>query len=398
MVYYSRYYIQEMLLVCFTYGAIVCGYRYCLYCRYSKERRLPWVIGVGICLGLMHATKETSVVVFGAMVTALALTVLTYRVRGGGNIDFRRTMNFGHVLLALGTAFSVSGLLYSSFLTHPRGIVDAFLTYRAFFDKAVHSEWHSHSWYFYLNLIRGETIVLIISTAGFVAAFFPRRRFDVDRNLLSFLAFYTLTSAFIYSAIPYKTPWSALGIYHGLILMAALGAAILLSESSKKWTAAISVFLIAGSIHLGIQAYLLNFKYEADPTNPYTYGHTSKDIFAVTNAVEEIAAIHPDGKNLFIEVICPDDDYWPLPWYLRSFTNIGWFDSVDFDIPAAPVIIASPRVESALIEKIYDLPPPGEKTLYVPLFDSYTEIRPLVEIRGYVTKEIGDRLRDMKER
>ena len=28
MVFYSRYYIQEMLLVCFTFGVIVCGYRY----------------------------------------------------------------------------------------------------------------------------------------------------------------------------------------------------------------------------------------------------------------------------------------------------------------------------------------------------------------------------------
>jgi len=28
MVFYSRYYIQEMLLVCFTFGAIVSGYRY----------------------------------------------------------------------------------------------------------------------------------------------------------------------------------------------------------------------------------------------------------------------------------------------------------------------------------------------------------------------------------
>ena len=28
MVFYSRYFIHEMLLVCFTAGAIVCGYRY----------------------------------------------------------------------------------------------------------------------------------------------------------------------------------------------------------------------------------------------------------------------------------------------------------------------------------------------------------------------------------
>jgi len=241
-------------------------------------------------------------------------------------------------------------------------------------------------------------IVLILSVVGLTAAFGGSRRLEGDQNLASFLAFYTVTSTLVYSALPYKTPWSVMGSFHGLILMAALGAAVLLPAGSRKWLKVISLFLVAGSIHLGTRAYLLNFRYEAAPTNPYVYAHTGMDIFAVTRAIEEIAGIHPDGRNVFIEVIFPDDDYWPLPWYLRSFPNVGWFSSVDFAVSAAPVIIASPLVESALAEKIYSLPPPGEKTLYVPLFDSYTEIRPLVEIRGYVTKEIKDRLQDMKNR
>ena len=42
------------------------------------------------------------------------------------------------------------------------------------------------------------------------------------------------------------------------------------------------------------------------------------------------------------------------------------------------------------MRKLYELPEPGEKHLYVPLFDGYTELRPEVELRGYVKKELWD--------
>src|SRR5262245_11906422 len=44
-VYYSRYYIQEMLLVCFTFGLIGCGW------RFVRSRRAAWAIGAGVFFG-----------------------------------------------------------------------------------------------------------------------------------------------------------------------------------------------------------------------------------------------------------------------------------------------------------------------------------------------------------
>ncbi len=106
--------------------------------------------------------------------------------------------------------------------------------------------------------------------------------------------------------------------------------------------------------------------------------------------IEEVALSHPDGRNLYVQVICPGDDYWPLPWYLRAFANIGWWKQVDENTPSAPLIIASPKVEAALMRKLYELPPPGQRYLYVPLFDTYTELRPRIELRGYVRKDLWD--------
>ena len=69
LVFYSRYYIQEMLLVCFTFGVIVCGY------RYLRTRALPWALATGVFVGLMHATKETCIIALCSMGLALVLSL-----------------------------------------------------------------------------------------------------------------------------------------------------------------------------------------------------------------------------------------------------------------------------------------------------------------------------------
>jgi len=58
-----------MLLVSFSFGVIVSGY------RYLKSRNPVWAFFTGVFLGLMHATKETSILVIGAMILALYLTM-----------------------------------------------------------------------------------------------------------------------------------------------------------------------------------------------------------------------------------------------------------------------------------------------------------------------------------
>ncbi|MCJ7811920.1 hypothetical protein MUP95_01200, partial [bacterium] len=175
------------------------------------------------------------------------------------------------------------------------------------------------------------------------------------------------------------------------ILCAAFGAASILNIQSSQWLKRFgSFFIFAVVCHLLIQSYFLNNQYVDDPSNPYVYAHTDKDIFKITEKINDIAEIYPDGKNIYIEVICPGNDYWPLPWYLRAFPNVGWWNQVDYSVPAAPIIIAMPSVESNLIKKLYQFPPPGEKSLYLPLFDQYVELRPLIEIRGYIQKDLWD--------
>ncbi|MHC4560897.1 MAG: hypothetical protein ACYTFW_24670, partial [Planctomycetota bacterium] len=140
------------------------------------------------------------------------------------------------------------------------------------------------------------------------------------------------------------------------------------------------------------QSYLSNYRYYADSRNPYVYAHPTAEVFTVVQKIEEYARVHEDGYKMPIDIICPGDDYWPLPWYLRSFKGIRWSNQVANDTDSAPLIIASPEVEAALTNKLYALTPLEERQMYLFLFDQpyYMWLRPEVKLLGFVRKDLWE--------
>ena len=395
LTYYSRYYIQEMLLVCFTLGAIGTGF------RYLKTRNIKWILLTGLFLGLMHATKETCILTFGAFFLSIIFTSFLNKKKETNSYLTLTSNKLQHLILMGVVAFMISALFYSSFLTHFPGILDSFKTYITYIHRAGQNDLHTHPWYYYLQLLTyykvgtgpawSEALIIILVITGVFRVFRKKEILGGNIQFYRFIAFYTIILTLTYSIIPYKTPWSMLSFFIAMILMAGLGAAYIVRQQSKVYLRALLIFLIfLGSMHLLYQAWSLSYKYDASPSNPYVYAHTSSDIFDISTRIKEVALVSPNGNETYIEVICTGDDYWPLPWYLRSFPNIGWWSKVDFEVPASPIIIATPEVEPDVLHKLYNIPPPGKKNLYLPLFDSYTELRPLVELRGYVIKELWD--------
>ncbi len=394
MVYYSRYYIQEVLLVCFTFGVIVSGY------RYTKNRNIGWILLAGVFLGLMHATKETCIIAFGSMLLALLLTLLVRGRQNGSVLNTVKAVKPSHLIAGLVAALVVSALFYSSFFSNPIGVLDSFRTYTTYLNRAGQNQLHIHPWHFYLKMLLyfkygsgpvwSEALIVILAAVGFIIAIRGKGLAGVNFHLLRFIAFYTLLMTVVYSVVPYKTPWCLLGFLHGMILLAAVGAVgIIKAVPTVLPRLIIALLLLAASVHLCFQAYLANYKYYADSRNPYVYAHPTTDVFTITKRVEELAKVHPDGLSMPVQVICPGGDYWPLPWYFRRFDKVWWWSDIDKNIMPAPVIIASASMEPKLTEYFY-LPPPGQKNLYIPLFDTYIELRPQVELRGYVTKDLSD--------
>lgn len=395
MVYYSRYYIQEMLLVCFTFAVIVSGY------RYARSGHIGWALCTGAMLGLMHATKETCVIAYGSMFLALVLVLVMQR-RKGAVTNWREKIKPSHIVAGIVAALIVSALFFSSFLSNPGGIVDSIRTYTVYLGR-VGSSLHVHPWYYYLNLLLyfqfgdgpvwTEALIVLLAVVGFIAVMVKKNRSGADLALLRFIAFYTLIMTVIYSAIPYKTPWCMLGFLHGMILLAGVGAVVLVKLAPNVVPRLLVLcILVEGSGHLIYQAYQSNYQYEADSRNPYVYAHPTPEVFTVVEKIQEYADVHKKGRNMDVEVICPGADYWPLPWYLRDFPNVRWRNRVVNDEPSAPIIIASASddLEVDLTNKLYNLTPVEERQMYLYMFDKpyYVWLRPQVKLRGFVRKDL----------
>lgn len=403
MVFYSRYYIQEMLLVCFTFGAIVSGY------RYTQSKNIAWALLTGAFLGLTYATKETCIIIFGSMFLAVVLTLVTGRQKSS-LANAVKAVKPSHLIAGLAAGIIVSALFFSSFLSNPGGILDSLRTYTTYFNRAGSSNLHIHPWYYYLKMliyfrygggpIWTEGLIVFLAAVGFIAAMLRKGPASVNIQLLRFIAFYTLILTAVYSVIPYKTPWCVLGFLHGMILLAGFGAVVLVKLVPSVLPRLIIICLLFdASVHLTWQAYRCSYRYYADSRNPYVYAHPTTEVFTVVQRMEEMARAlekmaleNPDKARMHIQVICPGKDYWPLPWYLRRFEKgiIDWWDQVDVNIPSAPLIIASPEVEASLTNKLYNLTPLEDRQMYVFLFDKpyYMWLRPKIKLLGFVRTDV----------
>jgi hypothetical protein len=181
-----------------------------------------------------------------------------------------------------------------------------------------------------------------------------------------------------------------------MILLAGAGAVWLVGAvRGTAVRAALGAVLIAAAAHLAWQAFSGSFRFPADPRNPYVYAHTGADVFRIAERVKDLARAHPDGSSMPLQIISREN-LWPLPWYLRGLSRVGWWNGVSDEAESAPVIIVTPDMEAALVRKLYDLPPPGERELYVGIFEEPVELRPQVELRGYAAKTLWDDFRRLE--
>jgi len=64
------------------------------------------------------------------------------------------------------------------------------------------------------------------------------------------------------------------------------------------------------------------FLHPADETNPYAYAHTSEDLLNLPAMIETVARQNAIASPR-IAVIAADP--WPLPWYLRHYSAVGFW-------------------------------------------------------------------------
>ncbi len=140
-----------------------------------------------------------------------------------------------------------------------------------------------------------------------------------------------------YSLIPYKTPWLVLNFIVPLALVAGYVIQFIY-ELDGGQVRIVAIFL---SLAIGISTYQtidLNFiNYDNDNSYyVYVYAHTRRGLLELVHNVEQIAK-EKEGPTTGITIVSPD--YWPLPWYLRNFSRVGYFGR--FAPSTEPLIIAN---------------------------------------------------------
>ena len=373
MVFYSRYYIHEMLLVFFTLLALAAGW------RYMRSRKVGWALLAGAAVGLMQATKETFILALAAMAGALILNRIWNRAPDN---TAAAKINFKHVLIAMGAWLAIVMILFTSFFTNAGGLLDSLRTYLPWLHRAGGASPHIHPWNFYLARLAffqagkgpvwSEGLILGLAMFGLIAAFRRRGLAEGNGAFIRFVAFYTVILTAIYCAIGYKTPWCLLGFWQGMILLAGVGISALIHWLPRRaWKIAVGLLLLAGAGQLAFQAWRSAVPYAADPRNPYVYAQTSPDVLNLVERLNSLAEASPQKNQLVVKVMSPEGDYWPLPWYLRRFTNVGWWSEMPPDA-FAPVMIVSTKFQANLDAKkthlmagLFELRPQSFFELYV---------------------------------
>ena len=357
VIYFNRFYIQETMFVAFGLAFVFCLWR---FIQKPDFREAVWL---GLTAGLLYATKETSLIVFGSAALALVLiwfwSRLKNRKRRGERTRTLRQADlkamikaFWPVLTAVLVFLAVSFIFYSSFLRYPQGLMESYRSLAGYTHKALEAGWHQHGFWYYFSLlffhkegpnspVFSEIPFLALALYGLVLSLagFSRKAAE---NFRPYLALFALVTALVYSAIPYKTPWNLLIFYAIFLVLAGVGFARLLALIKIRQAR----IILAGALLLwtGWQSYLVNIYFHSFPANPYVYAQTLPDFMRLVSRVEELASVSKDGREMLMKVIAPPEETWPLPWYLRRFTQVGYWtasEQVEALEPAEIVIMSA---------------------------------------------------------
>lgn len=351
-VYLSRYFIHETLFVFFTLGVIVASL------KFYEDTHPVYLILAAASLALLFATKETFIINAPVLLIALISTraylmlrkssarprsTASRQSRGSNRVGvaFRDTIEkFGGpttlilwALIATAVFVFLSVLFYSSFFTNfPKGVYDSLKTFDVWTKTGqtahVHPVWKYVQW-----LVLQESPLLILGSIGAVAAVWkPRSSFGL------FAAFWAFGTLAAYSLVPYKTPWIALNFIVPLTIVSGYALQTIYEASGKSLQTLISIGLLAVVVS-GYQMIDLNFiNYDNDDEYyVYVYAHSRREMLNLVDQINHLAQVTGEGGQMGVTIVSPD--YWPLPWYFRDYTRVGYYGRITAS--TEPVIIAS---------------------------------------------------------
>jgi len=363
-VYFSRYFIHEMLLVLFTVTTVVASV------MWWQRNRAVYLHAAAASAGLMFATKETAIVSAVVLIGAMVGTTVICALRGASSgvsdwgrevvMRLRQPRGLPFYVQGAGIFIAVNVLFYSSFFTHWQGVPDAVRTFTIWTKTGTSA--HTRPWHTYLAWLSAEELpLLLLGVAGALWALWKS-----DNRFAVFAALWTLGMLGAYSVIPYKTPWLTLNIIVPLAISG--GYAFDLLWHTRRFPPRAVPLLIAVAV-VGVGAYqtiVLNFAQYDNGRYPYVYAHTSRELLALVREIGRVQSLNPG-----VSIAITSPDHFPLSWYLREY-RAGYYGRPV--VTNDPLVVASeeqlPTLERAFGERYervgsYRLRPGVQLVLFV---------------------------------
>jgi uncharacterized protein (TIGR03663 family) len=379
-VFFSRYFIHEILFIFFTLAVVVA------LLKFSETRRPRYIVLAAASLALLGATKETWIITVGVWLIAIPCTWLWMKLRGRSfwppESDGTKespgpvvqqsvaAKPWTKTRLAIVAAVAFTAIwvtFYSSFFTNfPQGVIDSVKTYTIWTKTS--SAANVYDWTKYFDWMgRAELPILILGAGGIITALAQARsRFAV------FTAFWAMGIFAAYSLIPYKTPWLALSIILPFVIISGYVFEQMGGRRSLRVVAYLAL-MIAAIIEANQAVEISFFRYD-DTSETYSYAHTNRDFLNLIHEIEKIAAGNPAGEEIGIAEMSPE--YWPMPWYLRDYTHTGFWGHI---VPTNEPIIIAHQSQKAQIEEQF-----GDKYRLI----SEHDLRPGNRLYLYLRKDL----------
>ena len=326
-VYFSRYFIHEILFVFFSLGVIVA------WLWYRETGKKYYLMLASASAAMLFTTKETWIITTGVWLIAIPCTTIYLRLRGRNDdapagIEQQELGNTKLYLICAGIFVVIGVLLYTSFFTNPKGILDSVRTFTYWSRTGQTGIYNREWWTYFAWMWQEEAPILVLGAIGtLVAPFRARSYFTV------FCAFWSVGIFAAYSLVPYKTPWLALSLILPLTIMSGYAVSVAFQPGLRALTTVIAGMAIAGSLYQAIDVSFVNYDNDA---YAYVYAHTNRDFLGLISEIDSIAEANPAKKDIGITVMSPE--HWPLPWYLREYTHVGYWGKI---VPTSePIVIA----------------------------------------------------------
>ncbi len=334
LVYYSRMFIHEALLAFF-------GAAFLFSLARAPRHGLP-----GFLLGLMFATKETFAISVIAWTGAAALLAFENR-RSIDRAVLRAWLR--PAVLSLLAFVLTAAFFYTDAFRHPRGVIDAVRTF--FVYETVEGHDKPIGWYFQFLVLPQKsaglwwfgTPLVLLALWAFAATF--RNTDNSSRMAVRFLAYSAAGHFLIYSLIAYKTPWLAFLPWAHVCLLAGFSIAEIFKQGviAKVTLTIVTVVCLVTQFR---QTRAATGRLASDERNPFAYVPTRPDVEKLESWIGELRAVMPSGSLDSVAVV--GSDYWPLPWYLRSFEKTGYWSEPPPDLATFPLVLAMPDAETAV--------------------------------------------------